>query len=595
MKKNTQHLVPFTYLFFLLWSLTAYSQGFQWLQNGGGNNAIDLGNSYFSKEQVIDIVTDSQRNVYVISIISKDGAMIDGNAVTTFETNATNCDFVLASYTCDGTYRWHKIFGGGSTEYPSGVEVDSQDNVYVIGFFAECDVTTDLYYATARIGDTNGIDYTSANTPTSCQRTFLAKFNSNGLFQWIHYPYSPTDNFPYALHPFSSRNFYIVNDNIYWIASIPPGSYEGGAFSNTNTTLPFLYYLLHYDTSGNFISAIPFDLELSGSTSAELRWYRNPYNGYFYAIYLNNTTNAITVTAGGNTLTYDLPKIICFNQLGQYQWHREPSGSQFTFSSIDFDPNNNTYITGSCNNFIPHSFLGWNLPGSNTGVASYLMKCNPDMSSYSWVTNHSPGSSKPGTQILYTPSKIVFTGAINQSVLTWGSQTQVGPGPNNTFDPLLAFFEPSNGDCMSLHRIVGTNTYDDAFTEIHQDAAGDLILGGFMGLDLTDSNTVQHFTSGGNTDFFVTKFATESCQALSTASFEVATIQAFPNPAKAQVQLTIAENYEYTLYNLLGTVVQKGTLTPQENILSINDLSKGCYLLELKNTTSLQRLKILKE
>ena len=489
-----------------------------------------------------------------------------------------------------------KFFWGGDIEYPSGIEVDSQDNVFVVGFLAECDDPSSLYYSTARIGDNNGVDYTSPNTPTACQRTFLAKFNTNGVFQWIHYPYAPIANYPWANHPFSSRNFYIINDVIHWVCSIPPGTYEGGAFSNTNTSLPFLYYLLKYDTSGAFISATPFDLELSNFTSAELRWYRNPYNGYYYAIYLNDSSNNITVIANGNNLNYTLPKIICFNEQGQYQWHREPSGDQIKFDGLTFDNNNNIYLTGIANNFIVHSFLSWNLPGSNTGFASFIMKCNPDITSYSWVTHHSQGSANANNALFYTSSSIYFGGAINQNPLSWNGQTIAGPGANNDADPLLARFDPATGACLGLQRLVGTNGYGDAFTNIVQDAAGDLLLGGYMGLDLTDSNGVQHFTAGGNSDFFVTKYATQACQPLSNESFENESIKVYPNPVKEKLQVVIKENMSYTLYNLLGTVIQKGKLTPQENSINTISLQPGCYVLQLTNGQgNVLQLKMVKE
>lgn len=99
-------------IFLLLSSCLSYSQSFQWLQNGGGNNTLS-GSNFYQKEQVLDMAADSQRNVYVISIIGKDGAMVNGNAITTYESHPNDNDFIVTSYACDGSYRWHKIFLGG--------------------------------------------------------------------------------------------------------------------------------------------------------------------------------------------------------------------------------------------------------------------------------------------------------------------------------------------------------------------------------------------------------------------------------------------------------------------------------------------------
>ena len=116
------------------------SAQYQWLQNGGGINTLN-GSNYFNKEQVIDMATDSQRNIYVLSVVTMDDVNVNSGApvlVTTYEMYPYDTDFILISYTCDGSYRWHKVFGGGGSDYPSGIQIDNQDNVYISGSFNEC-------------------------------------------------------------------------------------------------------------------------------------------------------------------------------------------------------------------------------------------------------------------------------------------------------------------------------------------------------------------------------------------------------------------------------------------------------------------------
>ena len=574
------------------------SAQYQWLQNGGGINTLN-GSNYFSKEQVIDMATDSQRNIYVLSVISKNDVNVSNNPsilVTTYEQNPNSPDFILISYTCDGSYRWHKVFGGGGYDYASGIQIDSQDNVYVSGRQTQCSDNngSDPYYSIPRIGNNDGVDYTFNTTLNSCLQMFLAKFNNNGVFQWIHFPHNPlasteTGNIRIM------RNFYIVNDVIHWIVQLTPGSYENGAFSNTNTTVPFLYYVLKYDTSGTFVSATPFDLQISFYTNAELRWYRNPFNGYYYAVYLNN--NTITVTAGGNTLNPDLPKIICFNDQGQYLWHSESTGYTLNFQTLDFDPQNNIYVSGTSINYtsLSNSFLGWSLPGTNTGAATFIMKCNPTMSAYDWVTNMNPGASRVAS-VLYTSSKIYAASSFGDSPFVWDTQTITGPGVNNGTDPLLAAFDSNTGNCTSLHRLVGNNGVDDGFTKIIQDNNGDLILGGYMGYQLTDSNGTDYYSYGGNTDFFITKFASAACTPLSNESFEKAALYLYPNPANNYVTVAISENVNYELYSLTGQLIKSGSLTVNKNTINLQELSKGCYLLKLTNNNNImQTVKVLKE
>ena len=574
--------------------ITLFSQSFQWLQSGGGTNTTN-GNQYFDDEQIIDMATDSQRNVYVLSVITKDGVQVNNNApmtVATYEANPNREDFMLISYTCNGTYRWHKVFGGGGLDYPSGVVIDNQDNVYVSGRTTQCSENngSDPYYSIPRIGDNNGIDFTSTNTSTSCQQVFLTKFNTNGVFQWIHFVHNPVSS-SLANNVRIVRNFYIVNDVIHWIVQLPPGSYENGAFSNTNTSLPFLYFVLKYDTSGSFISETVFDLEVSSNISSEVRWYRNPYNGHFYAIHAYNSNSNNTITAGGNTLSNTFSKIICFNDQGQYQWHRETTGTSMNITSIDFDAQNNVYLTGEGNSFFGGSFLGWSV-AANTGATAFVMKCNSDLTSYSWANYYTSNNGIVGAaqglvpQILYNSyiDKVLFSGSIRSGIMNWGTQTINGPGSNNGGDPLIATFDPTTGNCTSLNRLVGNNGFDDGFTKMTIDNNGDLLLGGYMGYQLTDSNNVDYYSNGGNSDFFITKFATQACTPLANETFESQNINLYPNPTNDAVELqNINQEYNYALYTTTGVCVQKGTVGVENNRITMDAISSGMYVLQLND------------
>ncbi|WP_415776990.1 hypothetical protein, partial [Flavobacterium gelidilacus] len=138
---------------------------------------------------------------------------------------------------------------------------------------------------------------------------------------------------------------------------------------------------------GTFISATAFDLQVSSYISSEVRWYRNSYNGYYYAVHAYNSNSSNTITAGGNTLSNTFSKIICFNASGQYQWHRETTGTSMNLTSIDFDAQNNVYVTGVGHSFFGGSFLGWSV-ATNTGATAFVMKCNANVTSYSWVNNY---------------------------------------------------------------------------------------------------------------------------------------------------------------------------------------------------------------
>jgi len=89
-----------------------------------------------------------------------------------------------------------KFLGGGAFDFPKGIVIDNQDNVYVSGRVTQCSDNngSNPYYSMPRIGDNNGIDYTFSNTSTSCLHMFITKFNTNGVFQWIHFAHAPVDS-----------------------------------------------------------------------------------------------------------------------------------------------------------------------------------------------------------------------------------------------------------------------------------------------------------------------------------------------------------------------------------------------------------------
>ena len=99
-------------IFFLfpLWGLGGfYAQTVQWVKRGGSNE--NLGNDY---EPVYSIATDSQKNYYVLSYVGMSDLDVDNNPKSNYDWPGFGPkDIVLASFACDGTYRWSKVFGGG--------------------------------------------------------------------------------------------------------------------------------------------------------------------------------------------------------------------------------------------------------------------------------------------------------------------------------------------------------------------------------------------------------------------------------------------------------------------------------------------------
>lgn len=112
----------------LVFTSLIQAQSFQWIKSGGSAELLGT-NNY---EQVYSIATDSEKNVYVLSKVVMSNLNVYGHPKTNYENPSyTPTDIVLASFACDGSYRWSKIIGGQGNDGINSVQVDSQDNIYV--------------------------------------------------------------------------------------------------------------------------------------------------------------------------------------------------------------------------------------------------------------------------------------------------------------------------------------------------------------------------------------------------------------------------------------------------------------------------------
>jgi uncharacterized delta-60 repeat protein len=97
-----------------------------------------------SGEKAQSVAIDSSNNVYVFGETSSAGL--------------GSSDFLLAKYNSSGTIQWQRIVGGASNEFGESVAIDSDNNVYVLGW---------------------------TNSAGAGSYDFLiVKYNSSGTIQW---------------------------------------------------------------------------------------------------------------------------------------------------------------------------------------------------------------------------------------------------------------------------------------------------------------------------------------------------------------------------------------------------------------------------
>ncbi|HEY0109789.1 MAG TPA: hypothetical protein VGB67_09190, partial [Fibrella sp.] len=185
----------------------------QWGKRGG--SSFNESSISAPDEQVIDMATDKNGNVYVLSQVyaNANDINVDGNPVT----GRGNRDILLSSFRCNGTYRWSKLFGAVQADIGVAVETDTIGGVYVTGRM--------FYYNSSNTAHLS----TDTTLTTSPRSTFLAKYDTAGTYKWVRRPQADTAYF--ISNPTAPLDMDVDGaGNIYWLCTLAPSNYVNGSY-----------------------------------------------------------------------------------------------------------------------------------------------------------------------------------------------------------------------------------------------------------------------------------------------------------------------------------------------------------------------------
>lgn len=189
--------------------ISAQEQDWQWSKRGGGYGPASNNPAYYTEyEKANDVAIDSQNNYYIVGEIGNIDVSFDDIPIATFNSNNVNRDGILISFTCDGNYRWHKVFGGDATDQAFTVSVDEQDGVYVSGFVRPRS-NPNATYVHFDNDSIMGASSSSSETSINNKNAFLIKYNQDGEFAWLRMPESDEAN----VFPFSSSLSHYTEPN----------------------------------------------------------------------------------------------------------------------------------------------------------------------------------------------------------------------------------------------------------------------------------------------------------------------------------------------------------------------------------------------
>ncbi len=286
-------------------------------------------------------------------------------------------DGFIAKYNLNGTLQWIKQIEGSSIESVTEVETDSAGNIYVLGNFSSSNVDIDPDNSVS--GDT---------LSESGGRTFLAKYNSSGVLQWVK-------------QMGQSGFLYIVGNDMYVNDSGDihfTGYFYGGisidfdpdnvVVNDTHSTTSFTEgdaFLAKYNTNGliQWVHAI-------GTTNDTLR-------DSGKKVFADSGGDVILVGDASQGLfdfdeynvgsddTFDFSTgegifIVKYNSSGVAQWSKGliDNGGQLNSGVVIADSSNNIYYTGglqgTSNDFDDDNVVAGDTLNQINGVDSFLVK-----------------------------------------------------------------------------------------------------------------------------------------------------------------------------------------------------------------------------
>lgn len=479
----------------LLITMTVQAQPeWQWGKRGGSSGSIN--------EEVIDMATDQNGNVYVLAVNAKESpANVDGHMGI-----GPGDQVSVASWNCEGNFRWMKTFGGDLNVLARGIGVDTLGGVYITGVL------------NSQIGPFDNPTYFDTDTvlPFTRKKMYLIKYDTLGNYQWLKMPEPDTIIEP-RIDPLDMD--VAPNGEIYLYSLLRPGSLDNGAFIVPDTGM----YVWKTNKEGVFQSLTKLDITVSG-TPSHAYGYGNLANSYFKRdhqsgkYYLSGRRGPYGTFIIGSTEITDDIYIASFNSTGSSSWVKVKDTS-FETTYIRYKPQvngSNVFIGGAGspgNHFAGYTLVNEIGPSGVPFIITLDTNGN-----FLWGTNGYGDNGIIANPISITNNTIAIGGNYG-GLITWQGVNKQSPmGMNYIF---LARFNATTGDILGLDSL-RTNSLVNNATAMTADKNGNLYLGGrFQSALFVADDTL--FKTGGSYDWFVAKFGTANCNCtIPTANFAYA-------------------------------------------------------------------------
>ena len=621
MKTNRQHYV-LTYGYWLLaigLLLTAYgsyaqSYEWQWAKHGGGKGNLGGENpgviNNFKAELIHDIVVDEDNNYYFLTTLSKTDTHVDGNPLIDYDASSSYTgaeNTLITSFTCEGTYRWSRVIGGGGPARAHKIVLDNNGGLYlsvhIVSLGQETDGLTTHFSEDVFRPYFNG-DY--QDPQEALRQGFLLKYDTdNGDLLW----WKDLQGDVSASNWFITINDLQIDSNnvLHTIVGFKEGVHLDGAL-----TVPavvgqedFNHYLVKFDGATGNLLGTPLLLPLEGGPTewqTKFRYDENLnryYIGGWQSYSANNQISFNGVDFGQqNPDDYSYLYVISFNPDDlQDWWYREIISEDVTnssrFGGIEIDSNSDIYIGGSYHDlansgtvyFGDHTFSN---ALSYNGTRPFILKMNAQ-GVVQWSSIPSSITSAGGVNgTIYTAYDVAINGdevalATVGAIMEWDDFSMTR-NEGHGQDPVLVRFDKQTGEVIGMHDIQGSAYENHYLTAVTADNDGNYVVGGAFHWSVFEDSpngvSPLYNTGGGTyTDFFMARLAATQCgTSVSNEVFHKPQLRLYPNPTNGLVYIAEENLQSYEVYNVVGQRLMSGN----SNVINLQELSRGTYIVKVK-------------
>ncbi len=526
-------------------SIFSFAQTYNWAYSSGGGGWDDVKSTHLGND-----------NGTVMTGMFSNTAIFGATTLT----STAYQDAFVAKYDQQGNVLWAKAISGNEQDWGYKVTTDNNNNVYVTGYFQ----STALYFT-----PTDSI----VKNVQSSRNVFLAKYNSNGVFQWAKLGSGgATNGF------MTSRSVVVDNQNNIIISGDYNKQIQFGASTlpMTNSTNIFM---VKFDPTGNVIWT-------KAGVSNSLCWFTDLATDATNNIYATGKIST-AITFGATTITNYLGDDMVvgkFDASGNLLWMDVVGKSiSATTTANNFDCGSSIKVDGSGNIFVGGSLIDTTYYDANLNIVynkqfAFVAKYS-NAGVQQWLKKFGNDEKDNINAIDLDANGDVYAIGIYKGVFNVGGVTLPNGASTNAF---VAKLNKLNGNTIFAYQLgVSAAEVEGWGIGVNQLNGNVYTSGIYRGSCAFNANTLN---PQGVWDIFVVLLNNSVIQSAKDISLDES-IQLYPNPASSMLSIQSSNDLDLatstvTIFSTDGQLMYRTNLSTQHSI-DISRLKSGNYIVEI--------------